>query len=84
MSGGWVHDQRFGVLLQALEEGNTVRVSALDYPLGALCTLASEASEGGGKLIISDSDKLDKLPANFAFNPTMAIIDSGKGHVVLL
>jgi hypothetical protein len=39
LKGIWVHDQRFGVLIQELEEGN----SALDYPLGALCTLASEA-----------------------------------------
>lgn len=81
LTGGWVHDQRFGVLLQALEEGNSVRVSALDYLLGALCTLASEAAEGGGNLIVTDSDK---LPIEQGNNPTMAIIDSGKGHVVLL
>jgi len=82
LKGIWVHDQHFGVLLQALKKGNSVRVSALDYPLGALCTLASEAAKGGGKLIISDSDK---LPINFPIvNPTSAIVDSGKGHVVLL
>lgn len=82
MKGIWVHDQHFGILLRALEEGNSVRVSALDYPLGALCTLASAAAEGEGKLIISDSDK---LPKKFPIiNPINAIIDAGKGHVVLL
>jgi hypothetical protein len=82
LKGFWVHDRRFAVLLQALREGNSVTVSALEYPLNALCTLASEAAESGAKLIVTDSGKLkgDRI----FHNPVNAIIDAGKGHVVLL